>query len=287
MGDPRYRSLQYGLLFERFLNPERVNLPDIDVDFCMNRRGEVIHYVTKNTAASRWRRSSPSTRSARARRLKTWAACSKYVRGRGQAHQARPQRADISLGDAIKQEPGFAEARKDPRIMMCLKVAACRLEGLSRNCSVHAAGVVISPQRSGSWWPLYKTNRDEIVTQFDMNASRSCRCSRWIPRADHADADRDALRLIKKRHGVEIIPAGFAARRLPPLRNLLQGSPARVFQFESQGCATFCCATSRSRAGGFDRAQRALLRPGPIQACMVDDFIERKWGRARAVRLRN
>src|ERR1035441_6617288 len=113
-----------------------------------------------------------------------------------------PNVLNISLPDAMKMEPGFGEAaRKDPRVDDVLKVAL-RLEGLARNCSVHAAGVAISPQPVTELLPLYKTNRDEIVTQFDMNGLEKL----GLLKMDFLGLTtltliQDALRLIQKRHG--------------------------------------------------------------------------------------
>src|SRR5205814_101912 len=162
--------LQYGLLFERFLNPERVSMPDIDVDFCMNRRGEVIQYVTEKYGREQVAQIITfNTLGARAA-IKDVGRVLKipYAEMDG-VTKLVPNVLNISLTEAMEQEPGFGElAKKDPKIADVLQVAL-RLEGLARNCSVHAAGVVISPEPLRDLVPLYKTNREEIVTQFDMN----------------------------------------------------------------------------------------------------------------------
>jgi len=162
--------LQYGLLFERFLNPERVSFPDVDVDFCMNRRGEVIQYVTEKYGREQVAQIITfNTLGARAAIKDVGRVLEMPFADVERLTKLVPGVLNISLEDAIKTEPGFNEAaRKDARIDDVLKVAL-RLEGLSRNCSVHAAGVVISPLPLKTLVPLYKTNRDEIVTQFDMS----------------------------------------------------------------------------------------------------------------------
>src|SRR6202162_5343934 len=161
--------LQYGLLFERFLNPERVSMPDIDVDFCMNRRGEVIQYVTEKYGREQVAQIITfNTLGARAAIKDVGRVLEVPFADVERLTKMVPSTLNIGLQEAFDQEPGFNEAaKKDPRIDDVLKVAL-RLEGLARNCSVHAAGVVISPLPLRDLVPLYKTNRDEIVTQFDM-----------------------------------------------------------------------------------------------------------------------
>src|SRR5437016_13296908 len=162
--------LQYGLLFERFLNPERISMPDIDIDFCMNRRGEVIQYVTEKYGREQVAQIITfNTLGARAAIKDTGRVLDMSFADVDRITKLVPNVLNIPLEKALKQEPGFDEAaKKDPRVAEILQVAK-RLEGLARNCSVHAAGVVISPQPLKELVPLYKTNRDEIVTQFDMN----------------------------------------------------------------------------------------------------------------------
>ena len=274
--------LQYGLLFERFLNPERVNLPDIDVDFCMNRRGEVIHYVTEKYGREQVAQIITfNTLGARAAIKDVGRVLEIPYADVDKLTKLVPNVLNISLGDAIKQEPGFAEARKDPRIDDVLK-GALRLEGLSRNCSVHAAGVVISPQPLRELVPLYKTNRDEIVTQFDMNGLEKLSLLKMdFLGLTTLTLIEDALRLIKKRHGVEIIPEDLPLDDAATYEIFCKGFTSGVFQFESQGMRDILLRYKPSRLEDLT-ALNALYRPGPIQGGMVDDFIERKWGR-RAV----
>ena len=274
--------LQYGLLFERFLNPERVNLPDIDVDFCMNRRGEVIQYVTEKYGREQVAQIITfNTLGARAAIKDVGRVLEIPYADVDKLTKLVPNVLNISLGDAIKQEPGFAEARKDPRIDEVLKVAL-RLEGLSRNCSVHAAGVVISPQPLRELVPLYKTNRDEIVTQFDMNGLEKLSLLKMdFLGLTTLTLIEDALRLIKKRHGVDLVPEDLPLDDAATYEIFCKGFTSGVFQFESQGMRDILLRYKPSRLEDLT-ALNALYRPGPIQGGMVDDFIERKWGR-RAV----
>ncbi len=274
--------LQYGLLFERFLNPERVNLPDIDVDFCMNRRGEVIQYVTEKYGREQVAQIITfNTLGARAAIKDVGRVLEIPYADVDKLTKLVPNVLNISLGDAIKQEPGFAEARKDPRIDEVLTVAL-RLEGLSRNCSVHAAGVVISPQPLKELVPLYKTNRDEIVTQFDMNGLEKLSLLKMdFLGLTTLTLIEDALRLIKKRHGVDLVPEDLPLDDAATYEIFCKGFTSGVFQFESQGMRDILLRYKPSRLEDLT-ALNALYRPGPIQGGMVDDFIERKWGR-RAV----
>src|ERR1039457_6092507 len=248
--------LQYGLLFERFLNPERVSMPDIDVDFCMHRRGEVIQYVTEKYGRVL---EIPFGDVERITKLV-------------------PNVLNISLTEAMEQEPGFAEAaKKDPRIDDVLKVAL-RLEGLARNCSVHAAGVVISPQPLKELVPLYKTNRDEIVTQFDMNGLDKLALLKMdFLGLTTLTLIQDALRLIQKRHGVELIPEDLPLDDAKTYEVFSKGITSGVFQFESSGMRDILRRYQPIRLEDLT-ALNALYRPGPIQGGMVDDFIERKYG---------
>src|SRR5271157_5026581 len=275
--------LQYGLLFERFLNPERVNLPDIDIDFCMNRRGEVIQYVTEKYGREQVAQIITfNTLGARAAIKDVGRALEMPYAEVERLTKMVPNVLNISLPDAMKMEPGFGEAaRKDPRVDDVLKVAL-RLEGLARNCSVHAAGVVISPQPLTELVPLYKTNRDEIVTQFDMNGLDKLALLKmdFLGLTTLTLID-DALRLIRKRHGVELVPEDLPLDDKATYEIFAKGFTSGVFQFESSGMRDILRRYQPSRIEDLT-ALNAIYRPGPIQGGMIDDFIERKWGR-RAV----
>ncbi len=275
--------LQYGLLFERFLNPERVSMPDIDVDFCMHRRGEVIQYVTEKYGREQVAQIITfNTLGARAAIKDVGRVLEIPYADVERITKMVPNVLNISLTEAMQQEPGFAEAaKKDPRVDDVLKVAL-RLEGLARNCSVHAAGVVISPQPLRELVPLYKTNRDEIVTQFDMSGLDKLALLKMdFLGLTTLTLIQDALRLIQKRHGVELVPEDLPLDDKATYEIFSKGFTSGVFQFESPGMRDILRRYQPSRLEDLT-ALNALYRPGPIQGGMVDDFIERKWGR-RAV----
>ena len=161
--------LQYDLLFERFLNPERVSMPDIDIDFCMRRRGEVINYVTeKYGRANVAQIITFGTMAAKAALKDVGRALDLPYGDVDRLAKLVPNQLNITLDEALKQSAQLRTAIEgDERFRDVMEVAK-RLEGLARHASTHAAGVVISPQPLTDLLPLYKTNRDEITTQYDM-----------------------------------------------------------------------------------------------------------------------
>ena len=146
---------------------------------------------------------------------------------------------------------------------------------------MHAAGVVISPQPLKELVPLYKTNRDEIVTQFDMSGLDKLALLKMdFLGLTTLTLIQDALRLIQKRHGVEIVPEDLPLDDKATYEVFCKGFTSGVFQFESPGMRDILRRYQPSRLEDLT-ALNALYRPGPIQGGMVDDFIERKWGRQR------
>jgi DNA polymerase III subunit alpha len=148
--------LQYDLLFERFLNPERVSMPDIDIDFCMRRRGEVIEYVRKIWARKRRADHHLRHHGGQGRAQGRGPRAGHALRRSGPLAKLVPN-AEHHLDEALKQSPQLAAIDKDDRLKDLM--VALRLEGLARHASTHAAGVVISPQPLTEIVPLYKTNR--------------------------------------------------------------------------------------------------------------------------------
>ena len=272
--------LQYGLLFERFLNPERVSMPDIDIDFCMNRRGEVIQYVTQKYGREQVAQIITfNTLGARAAIKDVGRALDLPFADVEKLTKMVPGVLNIDLEKAFEMEPGFAEAgKKDPRIQDVLDTAV-RLEGFSRNASVHAAGVVISPVPLKSIVPLYKTNRDEIVTEYDMNGLDKL----GLLKMDFLGLTTltlidDATKLIEKRHGVKIVLEDLPLDDPKSYEIFCKAFTSGIFQFESQGMRDILRKYQPSRLEDLT-ALNALYRPGPIQGGMLDDFIERKHGR--------
>src|SRR4051812_24341894 len=229
--------LQYGLLFERFLNPERVSFPDIDIDFCMNRRGEVIQYVTEKYGREQVAQIITfNTLGARAAIKDVGRVLEVSFADVEKMTRLVPGVLNIRLKDAIAQEPGFNElASRDPRVREVLDIAQ-RLEGFARNSSVHAAGVVISPEPLRNLVPLARTNREEVITQFDMGG---------IEKLDLLKMDflglttltliDDALKMIEKRHGVRLELDELPVEDPAAYEIFCKGFTSGVFQFESPG----------------------------------------------------
>ncbi|HZT33286.1 MAG TPA: DNA polymerase III subunit alpha [Bryobacteraceae bacterium] len=272
--------LQYGLLFERFLNPERISMPDIDIDFCMNRRGEVIQYVTEKYGREQVAQIITfNTLGARAAIKDVGRVLDVSFADVERITKLVPNVLNISLEEAMKVEPGFEEAaRKDPRVAEVLQVAR-RLEGLARNCSVHAAGVVISPQPLKELVPLYRTNRDEIVTQFDMSGLEKLSLLKmdFLGLTTLTLID-DALKLIQHRHGLQLVPEDLPLDDPQTYEIFSKGYTSGVFQFESPGMRDILRRYHPNRIEDLT-ALNALYRPGPIQGGMIDDFIDRKQGK--------
>jgi len=272
--------LQYGLLFERFLNPERISMPDIDIDFCMNRRGEVIQYVTEKYGREQVAQIITfNTLGARAAIKDVGRVLDMSFADVDKITKLVPNVLNIKLKDAIQQEPGFeALARQDPRVREVLDVAR-RLEGFARNSSVHAAGVVISPEPLRNLVPLYRTNKEEIVTQYDMNGLDKLALLKmdFLGLTTLTLID-DALKMIEKRHAVKIVPEDLPLEDPAAYEIFSKGFTSGVFQFESPGMRDILRRYQPTRIEDLT-ALNALYRPGPIQGGMLDDFIERKHGR--------
>src|ERR1700692_437301 len=163
--------LQHELLFERFLNPERISMPDIDIDFCMNRRGEVIEYLTHKYGRDNVAQIITfGTMAAKAAIKDVGRVMDMPYSDVDRIAKMVPPTLNIKLDDALTESAALQEAyQKDPQVRQLLDTAR-KLEGLVRNSGVHAAGVVISPRPLIELVPLHKTKNDEIVTAFDMVA---------------------------------------------------------------------------------------------------------------------
>jgi DNA polymerase III subunit alpha len=276
--------LQYDLLFERFLNPERISMPDIDIDFCVRRRGEVIEYVRqqygeKNVAQI----ITFGTMAAKAALKDAGRALDLPYGEVDRLAKLVPNQLNITLEESLKQSPPLAELReKDERVRELIDVAL-RLEGLARHASTHAAGVVISPQPLTEIVPLYKTNRDEITTQYDMNALERIGLLKmdFLGLTTLTVLD-DAVGMIRQNEPnhrdfeLSSIPLDDAATYALFARSETTG----IFQFESHGMRDILRRYEPTRIEDLT-ALNALYRPGPIQGGMIDDFIARKHGKKK------
>jgi DNA polymerase-3 subunit alpha len=276
--------LQYGLLFERFLNPERISMPDIDIDFHTRRRGEVIQYVTEKYGREQVAQIITfGTLGARTAIKDVGRALEIPYADVDKITKLIPTTLNIKLKDAIAQEPGITElAKKDPRIAEVLEVAL-KVEGMARNCGMHAAGVVISPVPLQDLVPLYKTNKDEIVTEYDMVGLEKLALLKMdFLGLTTLDIVQDALALIEKHEGVTLKIEDMPLDDKKTYEIFSKGYTSGVFQFESRGMRDILRKYQPERIEDLC-ALNALYRPGPIQGGMVDDFIDRKHRRKAVV----
>ena len=274
--------LQNELLFERFLNPERISMPDIDIDFCMNRRGEVIEYVTRKYGREQVAQIITfGTMAAKAAIKDVGRAMDMPYNDVDRIAKMVPTTLNITLDKALEDSPGLQQAyESEPQIRELLDTAR-RLEGLVRNVGVHAAGVVIAPQRLTDLVPLHRTKNEEIVTAFDMKAIEKLGLLKmdFLGLTTLTILD-DALKLIAAK-GVKLDLAQLSFDDHETYEKVFhKGLTSGVFQFESQGMRD---VLRRYHPNSLEdlTALNALYRPGPIQGGMIDDFIDRKWGRRK------
>ncbi len=271
--------LRFGLLFERFLNPERVSMPDFDIDFCQDRRDEVIRYVQQKYGEDRVAQIITFGKLQARAVLRDVGRVLNMPFGQVDRlcklvpnNPANP----VSLGEALATEPRLAAERDSDESVAALLEKALKLEGLYRHASTHAAGVVIGDRPLNELVPLYRDPRSDMpATQFNM---------KWVEPAGLVKFDflglktltviARALKLLSKR-GVEIDIASLPLDDRASFDMLGEGSAAGVFQLESSGMR----ATLRSMKPDTLEdiiALVSLYRPGPMEN--IPTYIERKQG---------
>src|SRR2546425_296860 len=283
MGITDLDPLQHELLFERFLNPERVSMPDIDIDFCMNRRGEVIDYVTAKYGRENVAQIITfGTMAAKAAIKDVGRAMDMPYSDVDRIAKMVPNQLNIKLENAIKDSPAMQQAYDADAQVRELLDTAKKLEGMVRNAGVHAAGVVISPRPLIELVPLHKTKNDEIVTAFDMVAIEKMGLLKmdFLGLTTLTILD-DTLKLIAQTRGERITLDGIPLEDHETYERVFhRGLTSGVFQFESHGMRD---VLRRYQPNSIEdlTALNALYRPGPIQGGMIDDFIDRKHGRKK------
>ncbi|MEE2982880.1 MAG: DNA polymerase III subunit alpha [Pseudomonadota bacterium] len=286
LGITELDPIEYDLLFERFLNPERVSMPDFDIDFCMDRRDEVIEYVAMRYGRDRVAQIiTHGTMAAKA-----------VVRDVGrvlgfpygfvdQLAKMIPFDTQMTLNRALDEEPTLRKRYEDEEDVREIIDLSLKLEGLSRNAGKHAGGVVIAPAPLTDYMPLYCEQRSEVmVTQFDMGDVEAIGLVKFdflglrtLTIIDWAIRDINEAREAINEDAIEI---GKIPLNDPATFKLVQSArTTAVFQLESRGMKELI---KRLRPDSFEDmiALVALFRPGPLQSGMVDDFIDRKHGRA-------
>ncbi len=279
--------LEYDLLFERFLNPERVSMPDFDIDFCMDRRDEVIDYVARKYGRDHVSQIiTHGTMAAKA-----------VVRDCGrvlgfpygfvdQISKLIPFEIGITLERALKEEETLAERYANEEEVQTLLDLALKLEGTVRNVGKHAGGVVIAPTPMPDFVPLYcEQGGTSVVCQFDMIDVESIGLVKFdflgLRTLTIIDwAVRDANILLDKKGEEPINISQIALDDTPTYDLTTRAETTAVFQLESRGMKELI---KRLKPDVFEDlvALVALFRPGPLQSGMVDDFVERKHGRQR------
>ncbi|MBV9611545.1 MAG: DNA polymerase III subunit alpha [Acidobacteriaceae bacterium] len=272
--------LEYGLLFERFLNPERTTLPDIDIDFCTHRRGEVIQYVTEKYGREQVAQIITfGTLAAKAAIKDVGRVLDMSFADVDRISKLVPRQLNIKLEQAIEDPELKALAAKEPRVSEVLDVSM-KLEGVARNAGMHAAGVVISSLPLRELVPLFVTNKNEIVTQYDMVGLEKL----GLLKMDFLGLTtltiiEQALKLIEKYRGVKLVLEDLPLDDAETYRKIFStGFTSGVFQFESPGMQDILRRYQPTRIEDLC-ALNALYRPGPIQGGMIPDFIDRKHGR--------
>ena len=278
--------IEHGLLFERFLNPERVSLPDIDIDFDYVRRGEVIEYVTEKYGKENvCQIITFGTMKARAV-VRDVGRVLKIPYGEvDRIAKMIPETLGMTLEKAMELNPELAELSRQHEPWPCDELIrySLTLEGLTRHASTHAAGVLITPAPLVEHLPLYVNNKGEVTTQFDMNMCEAV----GLLKMDFLGLRtltviENALRFINEARSEG---ERFVAREIPlddpeTFELLRRADTVGTFQLESAGMRDIL---RRLQPTEFSEivATNALFRPGPLGSGMVDDYIDRKRGRKK------
>ncbi len=278
LGITNVDPLEYELLFERFLNPDRISMPDIDIDFCMRRRGEVIQYVAEKYGRDH------VAQIITFGTLAAKAAIRDVGRVMGIPYSKVDRVAKLvpdmtrSLAEAAREVDGLkAEAARDPEVAQIIEVGS-RLEGLTRHASVHAAGVVITPRPLEELVPLYKSSKDEVMTQWDKDVIESL----GLLKMDFLGLRTltviyDTVDLLRQQ-GIAIDLDELPLDDPAVYRLFCDGRTDGIFQFESRGMKDLL---RRAQPSKFEdlAAFNALYRPGALTVGMVDEYIQRKQGK--------
>ena len=274
--------LHFDLIFERFLNPERVSLPDIDIDFCERRRGEVIEYVTRKYGRDNVAQIITfGTMKARAVVRDVGRTMGLSYAEVDRVAKAIPPALDMTLEKALAENPALkALETQDPQMAELLTVAK-RLEGITRHASVHAAGVVIAPKPVTEYAPIYKSQKDEITTQWAMKEIERI----GLLKMDFLGLStltllHDAVAHIQDTTGETIALDKLPMEDAKTYQLFAEGRTLGIFQFESSGMRD---TLRKARPERFEDliALNALYRPGPLRAGVIDDFIARKHGKVK------
>ncbi len=274
--------MRFGLLFERFLNPERVSMPDMDIDFCFERRGEVIDYViSKYGKESVCQIITFGRMAARAVLRDVGRALNLPYAEVDRIAKLIPATPGTTLADAMQQVPELRNLASASETYEKLIRCAEALEGLARHASTHAAGVLIAPGRIGNYAPIYRSAKGETTTQYDMKSVEKI----GLLKMDFLGLRtltviHETVRLTAERRGTELVLEDVPLDDEAAYRLLCDGATVGVFQLESSGMRDLL---RRLKPDKFEDiiAVNALFRPGPLGSDMVADFIKCKSGKKK------
>jgi len=272
--------LQYGLLFERFLNPERIGLPDIDIDFCYERRQEVIDYVTAKYGRENVAQIITfGTMQARAVVRDVGRVMGMSYADVDRIAKMIPPDPNITLKDALESEGELNNLYKNESRITQLIDTALALEGLNRHASIHAAGVVIADKPLDNYMPLFKTQDEQITTGYSMGALEKIGLLKvdFLGLRTLTVIDQ-TIKIVKDTQHKEIDIKNLALDDPKTYRLLSAARTIGVFQVESSGMRDLLRKLEPERFEDLI-ALLALYRPGPIGSGMLDDFIQRKHNR--------
>ena len=273
--------LQNVLLFERFLNPDRGSMPDIDVDFCMNRRGEVIEYVTRKYVREQVAQIITfNTMAAKASIKDCGRALDMPYGDVDRIAKLIPATVGMTIDRALEDVAELRKAYETDAQIKELIDTAKKLEGLARGSGVHASAVVIAPRPLTELVPLAKTKNDEIVTAYDMTAVEKIGLLKmdFLGLTTLTVID-DCLKLIEKSRGEKVDIEAIPPDDEETFKKVFHAAlTSGVFQFESSGMRDVLRRYKPDRIEELT-ALNALYRPGPM--AMIDDFVERKWRRRK------
>ncbi len=271
--------LKYGLLFERFLNPERSGMPDIDIDFCFERRPEVIEYVTNKYGKDNVAQIITfGTMQARAAIRDVGRVMSVPYADVDKLAKMIPSEPGITIDHALQIEPQLKKAVQEDQTAAEVLETAQVLEGLNRHASIHAAGVVIGDRPLTEYVPLFKTADGQVTTGFSMNGIAKIGLLKmdFLGLRTLTVIDK-AVKLVQERHNIDLDISRIPLNDKKTFRLLGDANSFGIFQLESAGMRELL---KKIRPNQFEDliSILALYRPGPMGSGMLDDFIKRKRG---------
>lgn len=274
--------LPYNLFFERFLNPERVSMPDIDVDFCRDRRDEVIDYVIDKYGSDKVAQVSTFNKLLAKGVIRDVARVLDIsLQDVDEFIKLVPEELKITLDEAYEKEPKIKEfIEKHPKGKELWEYAKA-LEGLNRNAGMHAAGLVISNESLWNKTPLFRQSKNDerhLITQYSKDHLEDVDLIKFdFLGLKTLTLIHNAIKLIKERYNKDIVWESIDVNDSKVYKTIQSGNTLGIFQIESDGMQSL---NARLKPENFEDliAVLALYRPGPMESGMLDDFIDRKHG---------